>query len=120
GDVFAHSQFPVLHLHEMIKDLENGWSPQCHNHPAPSDEWGVLKLGAVSFGAFNELENKALPSSLKPIPAYEIKEGDVLISRANVPRYVGACAQVLRTRKKLMLCDKIFRVVFKEKNELDG
>ena len=120
GDALARSQHPVLQLRDVVADLENGWSPQCHNRPAKEGEWGVLKLGAVSFGAYDESENKALPSALKPIPAYEIKSGDVLISRANVPRYVGACAQVLDTRPKLLLCDKIFRVVFHTISPLDG
>ncbi|HRQ85061.1 MAG TPA: hypothetical protein PLV70_08130 [Flavobacteriales bacterium] len=120
GDAFGRSRFPVRRVSDVVSDLENGWSPQCHGHPAKADEWGVLKLGAVSFGAYDEDENKALPSTLKPIPAYEIKPGDVLISRANVPRYVGACAVVHATRPKLLLCDKIFRVVFKPDSPLDG
>lgn len=120
GDALSHSRYPVHHMREVVADLENGWSPQCHGRPAKADEWGVLKLGAVSFGAYNETENKALPANLKPIPNYEINEGDVLISRANVPRYVGACAQVLATRPKLLLCDKIFRVVFRPDGPLDG
>ncbi|MBS1936694.1 MAG: hypothetical protein JSS84_02640 [Bacteroidetes bacterium] len=120
GDAFSRSRFPVRRVSDVVADLENGWSPQCHSHPAKADEWGVLKLGAVSFGAYDEDENKALPSTLKPIPAYEIRSGDVLISRANVPRYVGACAVVHATRPKLLLCDKIFRVVFKPDSPLDG
>lgn len=120
GDALSRSRYPVCMVSDMVADLENGWSPQCHNHPAKPDEWGVLKLGAVSFGEYDEDENKALPASLKPIPAYEIKPGDVLISRANVPRYVGACAVVNSTRPKLLLCDKIFRVVFKPDSPLDG
>ena len=106
-------RYPVARLGDVVADLSNGWSPQCFSRPAEDDEWGVLKLGAVSFGRFNEQENKALPPSLKPEPALEIKVGDVLISRANVPRLVGACAHVTATRPKLLLCDKIFRVVFK-------
>lgn len=120
GDAFSRSRFPVRSVSDVVADLENGWSPQCHSHPAKPDEWGVLKLGAVSFGAYDEDENKALPATLKPKQAYEIKPGDVLISRANVPRYVGACAVVHATRSKLLLCDKIFRVVFKPESPLDG
>lgn len=120
GNALARSRYPVQQLADVVADLENGWSPQCHNRPAKPDEWGVLKLGAVSFGTYDGGENKALPTALKPIPAYEIKPGDVLISRANVPRYVGSCAQVLSTRPKLLLCDKIFRVVFKPNGPLDG
>lgn len=71
----------------------------------------MLKLGAVSFGVFNADENKALPTHLKQRPGLEIKPGQVLISRANVTRLVGATAYVEATPPQLMLCDKIFRVV---------
>ena len=72
----------------------------------------VLKLGAVSFGEFDAAENKELPSGMEPRQEYEVMPGDVLISRANVVRYVGACVYVPSTPPKLMLCDKIFRVRF--------
>ncbi len=105
-------RFPIATLGDVIADLENGWSPQCLDRAVEAEEWGVLKLGAVSFGEYNERENKALPPHLKPQPELEIKEGNILISRANVLRLVGACAIVRKTRSNLMLCDKIFRVVF--------
>ncbi len=104
--------YPIVQLGDVIADLVNGWSPQCLPRPAEPSEWGVLKLGAVSFGTYDDTENKALPPHLAPVASLEIKNGDVLISRANVLRLVGACAQVEVTRPKLLLCDKIFRVVF--------
>lgn len=108
GDTGKH---PVVRLGDVIADLENGWSPKCLIRPAKAEEWGVLKLGAVSFGAFDPNENKALPPSLKPRPRLEVKPGDMLISRANVVRLVGATAYVEAVRPRLLLCDKIFRVV---------
>ena len=109
----AGGRYPVVALSDVVADLSNGWSPKCHSRPAVDNEWGVLKLGAVSYGTFDENENKALPPGLQPVPALEIKAGDVLISRANIPRLVGACALVQSTRPNLLLCDKIFRVVFR-------
>jgi type I restriction enzyme S subunit len=105
-------RYPLVTLADVVADLENGWSPQCLGRPAKADEWGVLKLGAVRFGVYDETENKALPAKLKPDPKIEVKQGDVIISRANILRLVGACAIVHATRPCLMLCDKIFRVVF--------
>jgi type I restriction enzyme S subunit len=110
--------WPLMRLGDLVADLENGWSPKCHEHPARDDKWGVLKMGAVSFGTFDEAANKELPASLKPRSEHEVKPGDVLISRANVVRYVGACVYVESTRAKLMLCDKIFRVCFLPKGKL--
>lgn len=116
----AKAKWPLMLLGDLIDDLENGWSPQCLDHPASPERWGVLKVGAVSFGYFNQQENKELPAKLMPRPRYEVKAGDVIISRANVTRYVGACGYVEATRPKLMLCDKLFRVVFKPDGRLDG
>ena len=104
-------KYPLVRLGQVIKDLSNGWSPKCLDRPVEGDEWGVLKLGAVSFGTFNENENKALPKGLQPRKSLEIKPGDLLISRANITRLVGACALVNETRPNLILCDKIFRVI---------
>lgn len=105
--------YPVTTLSTAILDLANGWSPKCLDRPAEGTEWGVLKLGAVSYGAFDPGANKGLPASLTPQPALEIKTGDWLISRANITRLVGACALVGETPPRLMLCDKIFRAVWR-------
>lgn len=115
GDKFDVTQgiYPVIALGDVIADLSNGWSPQCLNRPVQGDEWGVLKLGAVSFGTFDPTENKAMPEGLKPMPSLEIKVGDWLISRANITRLVGACALVDKTPPHLLLCDKIFRAVWR-------
>jgi type I restriction enzyme S subunit len=103
-----------LPLRTYVGEIENGWSPECNSRPAQEGEWGVLKVGAVSFGIFNPKENKALPPTLSPVPRYEVKPGDFLMSRANNLDLVGACAIVEETRPKLMLCDKLFRFHFKD------
>ena len=116
----AHtSPYPTVQLRDVITDLENGWSPKCYDRPAEPNEWGVLKLGAVSFGVFNPKENKALPQHLKPRPHLEVKPGQLLISRANITRLVGATALISETRPKLMLCDKIFRFVTRQPAPVD-
>lgn len=111
-------KYPLVSLGDVVLDLENGWSPQCLTRPAKETEWGVLKLGAVSYGVFDETANKALPAKLKPQPDLEVQPGNVLISRANILRLVGACALVRETRPRLMLSDKIFRVVFRRETSV--
>ena len=113
------SPYPIVQLCDVIADLENGWSPKCHDHPAEDNKWGVLKLGAVSFGIFNSKENKALPKHLRPRPRLEVTPGQLLISRANITRLVGATALIGETRQKLMLCDKIFRFVERQPAPVD-
>lgn len=119
GDGARKPIYPFVHLRDVIADLENGWSPKCLDRPAEEDEWGVLKLGAVSFGTFDQQQNKALPKHLTPRPDLEVKRGQVLISRANVTRLVGATALIGNTRQRLMLCDKIFRVVWPDPSPVD-
>ena len=112
-------KFPVVRLGEVIADLKNGWSPKCFDRPASADEWGVLKLGAISFGTFNEAENKSLPPSFTPTSALEVKTGDVLFVRGNVLRLVGVCAHISVTRPHLMMPDLIFRAVFRDESKID-
>ena len=71
-------------------------------------------MGAVSFGYFDERQNKALPVDLQPDIRFEVRSGDFLMSRANTTELVGACAIVEQTRHRLLLCDKIFRFHFRK------
>jgi type I restriction enzyme S subunit len=103
-------------LSRIVSEIENGKSPQCESRPALENEWGVLKVGAVSFGNFNPNENKALPSAQPYSAHYEVHPGDFLMSRANTTELVGACAIVDQTRPKLLLSDKIFRFHFHDQN----
>lgn len=57
--------------------IEQGWSPQCDGRQAEPGEWGVLKVGCMNSGVYDESENKALPPELEPVRSYEIKVGDV-------------------------------------------
>jgi type I restriction enzyme, S subunit len=127
GDLFlgatdeeTSSKYSLVRLGEVIADLQNGWSPKCHDRPANDDEWGVLKLGAVSFGTYNEAANKALPANFKANEAYEVKQGDVLISRGNALSLVGAAVHVKATRLKLMMPDLVFRAVWKKNSPVLG
>ena len=47
---------------QVVSEIENGKSPRYDSRPAHGDEWGVLKVGAVSFGSFDERQNKAVPA----------------------------------------------------------
>ena len=109
GEVPAH--WAVTSVRRVVRRIEQGWSPECLGRPATMDEWGVVKSGCVNRGVFVEQENKALPETLAPIPEYEIRVGDVLMSRASgSPELVGSTAYIFSTRPRLMLSDKIFRI----------
>jgi type I restriction enzyme S subunit len=116
GETPTNDWIPLSHY---VESIENGWSPACESRPANSDEWGVVKVGCVTSGSYNPRENKALPSHLQPVPRYEIRTGDFLMSRANTSELVGACAVVEETPSKLMLSDKIFRFIFRDTMQID-
>jgi type I restriction enzyme S subunit len=103
-------RYGTVPFRRMIRSVEQGTSPQCNDHAAEPGGWGVLKVSAVKNGAFIEDENKQLPVENQPSRRYEIKHGDLLITRANTPLLVGSAAVADHPRSKLILCDKIFRV----------
>ena len=111
GDVPDH--WSICSIRRVVRAIEQGWSPECHSRPADENEWGVLKAGCVNRGIYDQQENKALPAELVAAPEYEVRMGDVLMSRASgSPELVGSVAIVRSTRAKLMLSDKIFRLRF--------
>lgn len=97
----------------LLLEIDSGKSPKCEARPATTDEWGVLKLGAVTKCTYIETENKALPENVPPSTRDEVKPGDLLFSRKNTYDLVAACAFVFTTRSRLLLPDLIFRFVFK-------
>jgi type I restriction enzyme S subunit len=96
-------------LGNAISCMDAGWSPACDEIPAAINEWGVLKTTSVQPLCFLPNENKALPKKLDPRPDAEVKEGDILITRAGPKNRVGICCVVKLVRPYLMLSDKIIR-----------
>ncbi|MDG9711597.1 MULTISPECIES: hypothetical protein [Streptomyces] len=99
-------------LKDVLRKVETGWSPVCDSARPAMDEWGVLKLSAVTSGKFVASEAKRLPSEVLPRIAFEVRPGDVLMSRANgVKALVGVACTVNRVRPRLLLPDLVFRLV---------
>jgi len=112
GDVPEH--WEVKRLKFQLSKMEQGWSPQCDNTPADEGEWGVLKAGAVNGHEFDSQENKRLPPEETPLPEFEIRSGDFLISRANTRELLGSAALVREVQPQLLLCDKLYRLTIKQ------
>lgn len=108
GEIPAH--WSAMRVRHLISSLEQGWSPEAENREPTLDEWGVLKLNAVSQGVFDQTAAKTLLARMEPRPDIEVHAGDVLITRANTPSLVGDACLVTDTRPKLMLCDLIYRL----------
>lgn len=100
----------------ILTGIDAGWSPSCPEEPPREGEWGVLKVSAVSGGAYDARQSKRLPPNLRPIFSIEVRVGDVLLARANgVADLVAKTVLVRDTPTKLMLSDKILRLVPNQK-----
>lgn len=113
-DEFVPTSVPegwaFFRLQDLIVKMDAGWSPACPPEPSPSDElWGVLKTTAVQPMLYWEHQNKMLPDELMPREQYEVRAGDILITRAGPKNRVAICCAVEETRPRLMISDKIIR-----------
>jgi type I restriction enzyme S subunit len=107
GDVPSHWEAKPRKY--SITKIEQGWSPQCESEPAGDHEWGVQIVGCGNREKFDETEQKALPQNVTPVPQYEIKAGDILMSRGNTQALVGMATFVEHVRHHLLLCDLLYR-----------
>lgn len=96
---------------DLLQRVEAGRSFRCHGYPAADDCWGVIKVSAMTWGAFRQDENKEVIDESQVEARWEIKPGDLLLSRANTSDYVGASVLVGGTRSGLLLSDKSLRLV---------
>lgn len=99
-----------VQMGDAVNSSEAGWSPTCIGSPRRGGHWGVLKVSAVSWGAFDANANKELPEDLAPRSEYEVQDGDFLLSRANTEQLVARSVVVSTAEPKLMLSDKIIRL----------
>jgi type I restriction enzyme S subunit len=97
-------------IKNRLTKVEQGWSPQCDKRTVEPGEWGVLKVGCMNSGIFDESECKALPPELAPLPEFEIRVGDILMSRSNTVELVGMTGIVHKTQGRILLCDKLYRL----------
>jgi type I restriction enzyme S subunit len=107
----------IKSIGQITENLTQGWSPKCENRASTNEkEWAVITTTAIQHIKFSDKENKVLPESLEPRTQHELIDGDVLITRAGPRNRVGVCCLVSAPRKKLLNCDKAYRI--KVKREL--
>jgi len=111
-------EWEVRRLGSLLESINQGWSPDCDSEPAAEGEWGILKTTSVVWEGYQGHENKGLPLLLSPRPHLEVRQGDLLMTRAGPNSRVGVVSYVYKTRSKLILSDKIYRLV--PTREADG
>lgn len=98
----------------FIVSIEAGKNWSAEGRPPRADEFGVVKVSAVTWGEFNEVESKTCTVKEQWNENVQIHEGDFLFSRANTLQLVGNCVIVKSISRRLMLSDKILRFKFDE------
>jgi type I restriction enzyme S subunit len=113
---FIPVMWSVVTLGDLLSDIDSGWSPNCPEVKPAQGEWGVLKVSSVTGDSYKDIESKVLPPNLAPRPAIEVKSGDVILTRANGnPNLVAKTVYIEETQEKLMLSDKLLRLIPNEK-----
>ena len=103
-----------LRAGDLISAIEPGKSPRAENRPPTTGEYGVLKVSAVNPAGFRPSESKRVLDPSVFAEHHRVRDGDVLITRANTAELVGAVCRVETTDGSLFLCDKTLRLVPKE------
>ncbi|WP_078965617.1 restriction endonuclease subunit S [Streptomyces sp. IGB124] len=101
-------------LGSWLRRIETGKSPLAEGSPAGAGEWGVLKVSAVQAGWFQPAENKVVRDPDLINPAFEVRHGDLLMTRANTEALVGLACVAENPPRQLMLSDKTLRLVVDE------
>ncbi len=101
-------------LGDVLLGVQAGKSFQTSEMLARPDELGVLKVSAVTWVEFQPEEAKALKEDYRPHKSHRVREGDLLISRANTKEFVGAVVLVDRDYPQRLLSDKTLRLVIDE------
>lgn len=104
-----------INLGRLVAHSDAGWSPKTEDFRRSGDEWGVLKVSAVSWDKFRPWENKQVLQGTDARLQAEVKKGDFLISRANTSELIARAVIVDEEPVKLMMSDKIVRL-FLSKN----
>lgn len=118
GDPVENSRgWDVARLGEVIQGFEAGKNIRAGNGAA---RFRILKVSAVTGGEFDPSMSKPAPDDYVAPSNHHVRVGDLLISRANgTPAYVGATAMVEHESPRVLLPDKILRVVWRENSPVE-
>lgn len=105
-------KWKVSKIEEVIEHFEGGKSFKSPEDDNVEGKTRILKISAISWGEFNPSESKPVPSTYVPPKNHFVRQGDLLISRANTSELVGAVSYVFDPPPPVILPDKLWRFVF--------
>ncbi len=112
---------PIINTHHykettlkfLIDNIQAGWSAQGENRKIARNEFGVLKISAVTSGFFRPTENKYV-KDITEKKLVKPEKGDLLFSRANTRELVAATCVVDASYDTLFLPDKLWKITPKK------
>lgn len=111
-------QWPLDRLGNTIDGFKAGanYPPIAEGEDASS--WRVLKISAVTWGEFNPNESKPIGKDIDFDESIIVRQGDLLMSRANTSQLVGAVSKVREKPPKVLLPDKLWRICLFEDSKI--
>lgn len=116
GDPVRNDMGWVIHpCEKVVLDISSGTSYGGEDRAfVSSDEVGVLKISAVTKGAFDPTQFKVVnPSQISKVLRF-VKRGDFLFSRANTVELVAACCIAPEDYNQLFLPDKLWALTLNQ------
>jgi len=95
---------------DVLLGIDSGKSVQAGGEASAEDEYRILKLSAVQRGWFKPSEAKTLTEGAAFSPSHVVKNGDLLITRANTPERVGFVAVAKNVPEVTFMPDLIWRL----------
>lgn len=119
GNLVANERgFEPVVVGDVIDGFETGKNLAGDPDEGRPDGFRVLKISAVTSGIFKSEESKPLPPNYEPPEAHIVRDGDLLFSRANTAQLIGATAFARTNSARLVLPDKLWRFVWKQKSKV--
>ncbi len=105
--------WPIVPLAEYVSEFAGGRSFESDRDEQQPARYRILKVSAVTGMKYVPSESKPVPDHYDPPLNHFVREGDLLLSRANTPQLVGAVAYVDQTPANILLPDKLWRFVWR-------
>ncbi|WP_105199151.1 restriction endonuclease subunit S [Pseudoalteromonas sp. T1lg10] len=107
----------TIKVSDIVEKIEAGKNIKCQERPPEANEFGIIKISAVTWGVYNEDESKTLNDNSLFLENRRVQVGDFLISRANTLELLGMPVIVHETNRNLMLSDKVLRLVMNDSDK---
>ena len=95
---------------DLISRFDAGVSVNGGDRAAGVNEFGVLKISAVTEGIFRPEQNKVIEGLELERASLNPKPNRLVMSRANTPNLVGASAYIDGEHPNLFLSDKLWQL----------